>query len=79
MTLKTQRIHIVAGKQTRIRRSMRGVAKCTAIRPDRRMLIDEGTGCLGVTFYADHITCDAAMQSLVLEGAMWIVTIAAID
>jgi hypothetical protein len=57
---------------------MREVAKCTAIRPDRRMLIYEGTCCLSVTFYADRIASDAAVQPLVLEGAMWVVTIAAI-
>ena len=57
---------------------MRGVAKRTAIRSDRRMLIDEGTCWLGVTFYADRIARDAAVQTLILECAMWIVTIAAI-
>lgn len=57
---------------------MREVAKRTAIRPDRLMLVDERTCCLCVTFYADRIARDAAMQSLVLEGAMWVVTIAAI-
>ena len=57
---------------------MRGVAKRTAIRPDRLMLVDERSCCFRVTAYADRIASDAAMQSLVLEGAMWIVTIAAI-
>ncbi len=57
---------------------MRGVAKRTAIRPDRLMLVDERTCCFCVTAYADRIACDAAMQSLVLEGPMRIVAIAAI-
>ena len=57
---------------------MREVAKRTAIRSDRRMLIDEGTCCLGVTLYADRITRDTGVQTLILECAMWIVTIAAI-
>lgn len=41
------------------------------------MLVDEGACRFGVAFHADRVTCNTAAQSLLLEGAVWIMAIAA--
>ncbi len=78
MTLQAQRVDVVPSQETWIRRTVRIVARTAALRFDWRMLINKRTGLFCMALYTDGIAGDAAMQSLVLEGAMRIVTIAAI-
>ena len=57
---------------------MRVVARTATLRLDWRMLINKRTSLFRMALYTDRIAGDAAAQALVLEGAMRIVTIAAI-
>ena len=57
---------------------MRIVARTATFRSDWRVLINKRTCLFRMALHTDGIPGDAASQSLVLEGAMRIVTIAAI-
>jgi hypothetical protein len=78
VTLQAQRVYVVPSQETRIRRTVR-IVTCTAtLRLDWRVLINKRTSLFCMALDTDGIAGDAAAQSLVLEGAMRIVTIAAI-
>lgn len=77
MALQAQRVYVVPSQETWVRRTMRIVARTATFRFDRRVLINKRTCLFRMALYTDGVPGDAAMQSFVLEGAVWIVAIAA--
>lgn len=62
MALEAQRIHIVAGQQPGIWRSMREMTARAALGCNHGMRIDEWAGGLGVAFRADCVAAGAGMK-----------------
>ena len=56
---------------------MRYVARQAALSLNRRMFVNEGTGCFRVALHANCIAGHTAMQALVFKRAMRIMTITA--
>ena len=77
MTLQTERVDVVPSQETWIRRTMRRVARTATFRFDWRVLINKRPRLLRMALHTGGIASDTASQSLLLEGSMRIVTIAA--
>jgi hypothetical protein len=57
---------------------MRIVARTASFRSDWRVLINKRTGLFRMALHTDDVSGDAALQFLLLECPVWIMTIAAV-
>jgi hypothetical protein len=79
MALDTQRIDVRNVQQSGVLRAVRGVARKTALSLNRRMFKGKGTAYLRVALHADHALIGRGSKVIHTEGAVNVVTIAALD
>src|ERR1700733_153135 len=79
VALQAEAVHVVARQQARIRRSVRNVARGTALSLDGRMLVNPWPDRIDVTFGADRVLRCTQLQHLRLESAMRVVAVTALD
>jgi hypothetical protein len=77
MTLQTQRIDVVADEQAWVGGAVRKMAGGTALKLERRMLVDKGAKGFRMALRADCVLIRARFEQLVLEGAMGIMAVSA--
>src|SRR5665213_2742852 len=67
MALQAHRVDVVAGKQARVRRSVRRMARGTALRLDGRVLVDERPQGVDVALGADRVLGRIYVEQVSLE------------
>ena len=77
VALQAERIHVVACQQAKVRGTMREVAGSAAFCLERRMFIHKRARSFGVALRAYRILIRGSLEEFVVEGAMWIVAVAA--
>ena len=78
MTLQAQRVNIAPIEKACVWRPVWGMAKGASFCLDRRMLVDERTGNLGMTFHTNSIAGNTAVQRLLLKRAVRVMTVTAV-
>jgi hypothetical protein len=79
MALQAEAVHVAAYEQTRIRRSVRKMARGTALCLDRRVLVDEWSECLDMALGANGVLGCTRPKEVRLEGAVRIMTVGALQ
>ena len=78
VALQAEAVHVVASQQARVRRSVRNVARGTALSLDGRMLVNERPQGIDVALGADGILGRTNTKLVRLEGAMRVVAVRAL-
>ena len=79
VALQADCVHIGLNQQIVIRSSVREVAGTTTFSKDCRVLINEGTGCCGMAFGANHELPSSRRKRILAKDAMHIVAVCAVD
>ena len=79
MALQAHRVDVVEGKQSRVGRSVRRMARGAALCLNGGVLVDEWAKGVDVALGADRVLGCIYVEQVGLEGAMGVVAVSALD